>query len=45
MNRRQSHNPHGLDPEFEPSFFPLLVTTMILVMGVILSLLWLAGCA
>lgn len=45
MNRRQSHNPHGLDPEFEPSFFPLLVTAVFLIMAAILSLLWLAGCA
>jgi hypothetical protein len=33
MNRRQSHNPHNFDPEFDVAFFPLLITFVFAATG------------
>jgi hypothetical protein len=45
MNRRQSHNPHSFDPEFDAAFFPLLITFVLVATGASVSLLWLLGWA
>jgi len=45
MNRRHAKNPHQIDIDFDPHFFPLLITFVLVATGASVGLLWLLGWA